>query len=84
MAEVEVDTDLTSQTKKESKDRSFFAEFVLATVLSILAGNLWHDLLQRVIPEDHLLLLFMVCILITGATIFLLEYLFSKKTKKKR
>lgn len=65
------------EDQKRDKNRQFFIEFVLATVLSILAANLWHDLFKRAFPEQNLFLLFILCIVITIGTIILLERLFA-------
>jgi uncharacterized membrane protein YwzB len=59
------------------KNREIYAEFVVATVMSILAANLWLDLIRQILPEKNLIILTVTCVLATAATIFLLEYLFS-------
>ena len=65
----------------KKKSSSFYTEFILATVLSILAAGLWRDLFVQILPEKNLVLLTLVCILITAASIFLLKYLFSDAEK---
>ncbi|HMP31325.1 MAG TPA: hypothetical protein PKD85_17095 [Saprospiraceae bacterium] len=65
----------------KKKSSSFYTEFILATVLSILAAGLWRDLFVQILPEKNLVLLTLVCILITAASIFLLKYLFSDPEK---
>jgi hypothetical protein len=65
------------------KGLNFYAEVILTAIFSILAAGLWKDLIVRLVPENNTLLLGTICIILTVASIFLLEYLFSNKDKVK-